>query len=96
MHQFPDLKFWLAVAGAIVLKLLTSTWHSPMRALITVIAAVFMAWIFTDPLLEFMNWPKSYREPVAALLALTADGTIKWIIRVTPENILDTWKDFRK
>lgn len=96
MHQFPDLKFWLAVAGAILIKLLTSQWYSKKRAVVTVLAAVFMAWIFTDPLIDFMDWPMSYREPVAALLALTADGTIKWIIRVTPENILDTWKDFRK
>lgn len=96
MQDFPDLKFWLAVAGAIFIKLITSRWHSILRAFVVVVTAVFMAWLFTDPLLEFMGWPKSYREPVAALLALTADGTIKWIIRVTPENILDNWKDFRK
>lgn len=96
MHELPDYKFWAAVVGAIVIKLLTSRWHSPLKALVIVVSAVFMAWLFTDPLIEFMNWPLSYRAPVGGLFALTADGTIKWIIRVTPENILDYWKDFRK
>lgn len=91
-----EYKFWLAVLGAAIFKLLTSPWHSPTRAVITVLAAVFSAWIFTDPVLHFMNWPMTYREPVAALLALTGEGTMRWVIRITPEKLIDIWKDLRR
>lgn len=91
-----DYRFWIAVAGAAIFKLLTSPWHSPTRAVITVLAAVFSAWIFTDPVLHFMGWPMTYREPVAALLALTGEGTMRWVIRITPDKMIDIWKDLRK
>ena len=91
-----DYRFWVAVAGAAIFKLMTSPWHSPTRAIITVLAAVFSAWIFTDPVLHFMDWPMAYREPVAALLALTGEGTMRWAIRVTPDKLIEYWKDLRK
>jgi hypothetical protein len=92
-----DLKFWVAVAGAALFKLLTSPWHSPTRAVLTVGAAVFVAWVFTDPVLHFMGWPaETYRNPVAALLALTGEGSMRWAIRITPDKLIQTWKDFRR
>jgi hypothetical protein len=92
-----DLKFWIAVAGAALFKLLTSPWHSPTRAVLTVGAAVFVAWVFTDPVLHFMGWPaETYRNPVAALLALTGEGSMRWAIRITPDKLIQTWKDLRR
>jgi hypothetical protein len=83
-----DYKFWVAVAGAALFKLLTSPWHSPTRAILTVAAAVFAAWVFTDPVLHFMGWPaETYRNPVAALLALTGESFMRWTINATPEKI---------
>lgn len=91
-----DYRFWLAVAGAALFKLLTSPWHSPTRALITVLAAVFSAWIFTDLVLHVMSWPAVYREPVAALLALTGQGFMQWVIRTTPDKLIEIYKDLRR
>lgn len=97
MHSSFDYRFWVAIAGAALFKLLTSPWHSPTRAILTVCAAVFAAWVFTDPVLHFMSWPPdSYRNPVAALLALTGEGTMRWVIRITPDKLIQTWKDLRK
>lgn len=97
MHSSFDYRFWVAVAGAALFKLLTSPWHSPTRAVLTVGAAVFVAWVFTDPVLHFMAWPaETYRNPVAALLALTGEGTMRWAIRITPDKLIETWKDLRR
>ena len=96
MNLHFDYRFWVAILGAAVFKLMTSPWHSPTRAIITVLAAVFSAWVFTDPVLHFMSWPMTYREPVAALLALTGEGTMRWVIRTTPDKLLEYWKDLRR
>lgn len=90
------IDFWIAVAGAALFKLLTSPWHSLTRAIVTVLAAIFAAWVFTDPTMHFMDWPESYRNPVAALLALTGEGTMRWVIRTTPDRLIEIWKDLRK
>jgi hypothetical protein len=92
-----DYRFWIAVAGAAVFKLFTSPWHSPTRAVLTVCAAVFSAWVFTDPVLHFMSWPaETYRNPVAALLALSGESFMRWVITTTPDKLLSVWKDLRK
>jgi len=97
MYSNFDYRFWVAVAGAALFKLLTSPWHSPTRAVLTVGAAIFVAWVFTDPVLHFMSWPaETYRVPVAALLALTGEGAMRWMIRITPDKLIETWKDLRR
>lgn len=97
MNSSFDYRFWLAIAGAALFKLLASPWHSPTRALLTVSAGFFAALVFTNPVLHFMSWPvDEYRIPVAALLALTGDGTMRWVIRITPDKLIETWKDLRK
>lgn len=97
MNSSFDYRFWVAIAGAALFKLLTSPWHSPTRALLTVSAAVFSAWVFTDPVLHFMSWPPdAYRIPVAALVTLTGEGTMRWAMRITPDKLIQTWKDLRK
>lgn len=92
-----DYRFWVAIGMAALFRVLTSPWHSPTRALVTVLAAVFAAWIFTDPVLHLMGWPaETYRNPVAALLALMGEGAMRWAIRITPERMIEIWKDLRK
>ena len=92
MNLHFDYRFWVAILGAAVFKLMTSPWHSPTRAIITVLAAVFSAWVFTDPVLHFMSWPMTYREPVAALLALTGETFMRWLMTATPEKFVDLIK----
>lgn len=92
-----DYRFWLAIAGATLFKLLTSPVYSLHRALATVIAAVFCAWLFTDPVLDVLNLTaKTYREPVAALLALMGEGAMRWFIAMTPDKLVQFWKDLRR
>lgn len=92
----PEWKFWLAIAVATVFKLMTSPFYSLSRAIATVIAAVFCAWVFTDAVLDWMHLnATTYREPVAAVLALIGEGVMRWLIHMTPDKFLKSWKQFR-
>jgi hypothetical protein len=92
-----DHKFWIAVGGAALFKVMTSPHHSLTRAVMTVLAGVFSAWVFTDSLLDIMGWsPETYRLPAAALVTLTGEGAMRWLISLTPERALEIWRDFRK
>jgi len=93
-----DQSFWLAVFGATIVKMATSPYKSLIRAILTGFAAVFAAWIFTDP---FINWfslsQEVYRVPAAALLALTGEGIMRFLIRTAndPTQLLDWWDKWR-
>jgi len=76
-----DPAFWIAVIGATIVKLATSPYHSLFRTLMTIFAAVFSAWAFTVPTLDWLELdPATYTPPVAALLALTGEGFMRMVL----------------
>lgn len=90
-----DWRFWAAVLGAAFVRVVTSENHSLLRSVLTVAMAVFSAWIFTDVTLDYLNLPPAtYRNPVAALLALTGEGLMRFAIAAVndPRKILDLWR----
>jgi hypothetical protein len=93
-----DIQFWLTVAGAVAVKLITSKYEGFWRALAAIFAAMFSAWVFTNPVL---NWtaldPETYRYFIAALAALTGEGIMKWIIAASnePTKIIDLIRQWR-
>lgn len=90
--------FWLAVAGAVLVKLITSQYQSLLRAVATVFTAVFAAYFFTDPALDYLSLsPDTYKAPMAALLALTGEGFMRAIIAGAndPKKIGEVWRAFR-
>lgn len=92
MDEF-DLKIWITVTIAIIFKLITSESLSVIKAIATVISAVFCAWVFTEPVLMFFEMDKeTYKLPMAAVLALTGEGIIRWLIKVSnnPNEIFET------
>lgn len=92
-----DYKFWMAVGGATLFKVLTSREHSFFRGLMIIFTAIFAALVATDPILHFMSWPPEiYKVPVAALCALTGDNTMRWLMKVTPDALITVWKDLKR
>ncbi len=93
-----DLAFWVAAFGAALVKLWTSPYHSPLRAIVTVAAAVFFAYFFTDAALHRLDLDADvYRNPVAALLALTGEGLARLALQGLQDparlvEILKLWK----
>lgn len=93
-----DWRFWLAVLGAAFVRVATSENHSFLRSALTVGMAVFAAWTFTDVTLDYLNLPPpTYRNPVAALLALTGEGLMRFAIGAVndPGKALDLWNKWR-
>lgn len=93
-----DWRFWVAVIGAALVRVVTSENHSFYRSTATVGMAVFVAWQFTDVALHWFNLPAAtYRNPMAALLALTGEGGMRLLITVVndPGKGLDLWNKWR-
>ena len=92
-----DITFWVAVAGATLFKLITSPTSTIRSAALTVLAAVFSAWAFTDFVIAYFDLSSDvYQIPVAALVALTGEGVMRWLTNLTPTKALQFWKELRK
>lgn len=76
-----DWAFWAALIGASAIKVMTSPYHSFFRAVVMVITSVFIAWLLTDPVVDFLKLdPGVYKAAVGGLLALTADGLVRLLL----------------
>lgn len=94
-----DFSFWIAVVGAVIVKLITSPYHSFWRAVVTVLAAVFSAWVFTESVVDWFGLdPDTYKTPMAALLALTGEGLMRVLMAGSndPIKLIELWKAWRR
>lgn len=97
-----DLAFWLAVAGATVVKLLTSQYGGPVKMIVTVLAAIFSAYFFTSPAMHLLGLdPGVYTTVMAAVMALTGEGLMRWAMKMVdtfpsdPSNLIELLKQWR-
>lgn len=93
-----DPAILVGVVGATIVKLITSPFHSVWRAAATVVSAVIAAWIFTDPALAILKLdPDIYKAAMAALLALTGEGLMRFVISVSrdPKQAIALWQQLR-
>lgn len=93
-----DVQFWLTVAGVVVVKLSTTKYEGIWQAVATTFAAMFSAWVFTNPILSWTNLePETYRYFIAALAALTGEGVMKWVIAASnePTKIIELIRQWR-
>lgn len=93
-----EIKFWIVILGAAVVKMLITKTQSVFQAVTSMAAAIFMAWVFTDPVLSWLEWPaENYRNAVAAVLALLGDTLIRRLLEISksPTAFADLLKLFR-
>lgn len=93
-----DWAFWFALFGATLIRVVTSPFHSVFRAVVMVITSVFIAWLFTDAVVDWLKLdPLVYKAPVGGLLALSADGLVRLFFTYLrdPGEVIDLWKRFR-
>lgn len=77
-----DWRYWTAIVGAAVMKVMLSQTLSFKQACVTFILGIGAAWLFTDPLLDWSGLnPDVYKTPTAAILALTGEQIVRRIIR---------------
>lgn len=84
-----DWGFLLTVIGATVVKVASSPFHSITRAALMMFAAVFSAYVFTDPVVRYFEIGHDYYLAVAALLTLSGEGLMRMIITFSsdPEKL---------
>lgn len=76
-----NLEFLLVIAFAVFIKQVLSPFHSIARAFSTALAAVFCAYVFTDPVCSILRFDDDRtRLAVAAVLGLTGEHIIRHII----------------
>lgn len=81
-----DIAFWFAAIGSALLKILLSPWMGFWKGLASVVAALFCAIVFTEPLLNYLNMdPETYKAALAALIALTGEGVVRWLLQIATE-----------
>ena len=81
-----DIAFWFAAIGSAFLKILLSPWMGLWKGLASVVAALFCAIVFTEPLLNYLNMdPETYKSALAALIALTGEGVVRWLLQIATE-----------
>lgn len=89
----PEMQYWLVVALATVIKVITSATLTWWKVITTVLFAVFAAWVFTDPMLHFLDLdPEVYRNPMAAIMALAGEGCMRWLVNMNPEKVWQLWR----
>lgn len=67
-------------AGATLIKVASSPFFSIPRAILAVFAALFAVYVFTDPVMHYLQLSYELRLAVAALLALTGEGFMRMLI----------------
>ena len=93
-----ETRLWLAIIGAVVVKIVLSDKLTLVRSFATASAGIFAAWVFTDPLLAALGWePDRYRIAVAAMLALTGENLLRRLLDFTGSDsmisdLLKMWR----
>ena len=81
-----DIAFWFAALGSALLKILLSPWMGFWKGVISIVAALFCAIVFTEPVLDYLNMdPETYKAALAALIALTGEGVVRWLLQIATE-----------
>lgn len=100
-----EASFWIAVITAICVRIFVSinANESPkiiaLRAVLAFIVGIFSAVIFTDAVLYYRSLdPNIFTIPVAALIALTAESVVRFIVHIIPKDsraVVDLLKAWR-
>ena len=81
-----DIAFWFAAFGSAALKIALSPWMGFWKGAVSVGAALFCAIVFTEPVLDYLNMdPETYKAALAALIALTGEGVVRWLLQIATE-----------
>lgn len=84
--RIPDPEWGLlgTIIGGTIVKLLTSKRLTLWSGVVTVVAATFCAYVFTDPVAYYLGvTDNKLRYAVAALIVFTGEGVVRFLIDIT-------------
>ena len=84
-----DFQFWITVGIAAMIKFFLSTYHSWRVGIASLAAAIFVPWLFTLPVLDWMDLnPDIYTLPTAGLLAWSGEQLIKGLAAMDLKSVV--------
>ncbi len=86
------IEFWVAMVFAVLIKLRASPQLTRTSAVLTTVAAVMGALIFTDPVNLWLGLGEGFRYAVAALVALTCGHVARMLMALTVKDLLALWR----
>lgn len=93
-----DWAFWITIAITSLVKLFVSPYQGILKTIITITTAIFFAWVFTDAVLHILSLNSEiYKYPIAALIALTAEGISKIVLSIleSPKTFIEFIRAWR-
>ena len=84
-----DPRFWFAVMGAAVAKLLMSEKLRWVQAISTSVVGVFCAYVFTEPVADFLGWTKDgHIFALAAMLTIVGENLLRLVLDASASKTL--------
>ena len=91
-----EASFWITVGIAASIKALLSRFQTLRAATASMAAAVFVPWLFTDAVLDWMNWDRqTYLLPTAGLLAWLGEQWVRALLGLNLEKLARLAKELR-
>jgi hypothetical protein len=82
--------FIIAIAGGLVVSVLSSEKHSIMVALARISAGLFCSVFLTDPFIDFMSLnTDTYRNGVAGLFSMMGYAMTRFVANIDSNTLLD-------
>ncbi len=88
------VEFWVAMMFAVLVKLRTSPQLTPLNAMLTTLAAISGALVFTEPVVEWLQFDSDkMRYATAAVVGLCCEHLARHIAVLTPKDLLELWRN---
>jgi hypothetical protein len=90
-----DIGFWIALIGAALIRVFTSTSLFLWGSLLTAIMAVFSGYFLWEPVLYLSGFDEAiFQVPAVILCTLTGEGVMRSLIHYAsnPSKLLGIWK----
>lgn len=91
-----QIGFIVAIAGGLIVSVLSSEKHSLLVALTRTAAGLFCSTFLTDPFLHYMSLsPETYRNAVAGVFAMMGYAITRFVANSDREILLDIIRAIR-
>lgn len=88
-----DIQFWITVGIAAAIKWLFSTYQSWRVSIASLCTAIFIPWLFTPAVMDWMGLePEIYTLPTAGLLAWSGEQLIKGLMAMDLKSVVSAIK----
>ncbi len=86
---------WPAIVAALLTVVFEFKRHTWATAALALVSGAFVAYVATEPLVDYFSLPSNARHAVAGLLGISGRNLIVWIFAISKDP-LEAWKSMRE